>query len=230
MMALRKSFRVAAAGVFLLGVFTTGASWADELWKLDLEGQQVGAAPTFGEGLEIREEEGRKMLVKIEGGTQFFPNNVPTAAETAGWNDIVYKVRFRESERFGMNLVVKASGQREGERYLWYYIAIQPDQIVVTCHGLKDSALEKNDPRLKSSVKFKDIGEAPLQLGDWITVEASVGNEVIKVSVDNGDGGNRKGEFATLPGAGGVKLLALGPVDVSTMEVQQSKEPVERSK
>lgn len=228
MRVLRFSVRLGVC-LSVLGVFSMRV-WADDLWKLDLEGQELGPAPAFGAGLEIREDGGRKILVKPEAGTQFFPDNLPTGPEVAGWNDIVCTLRFRESERFGTVLAVKVGGQRDNEQYLWYYIAIRADEIEVACHGLKDSSLDPDDPRLKSSVKFEDIGEAPLGLGEWITVEASVGNEVIKVSVDNGDGGKRKGEFATLPGTGGVRLLALWPLEVASLEVRQSKEPIEPSK
>lgn len=221
--------RLLFAGAFLLGLGAASLRADDVLWKLDLDDQQLGPAPTFGKGMEIGEDDGRKILVKTDPQTAFFPQNITPRRKARSWNDIGFKVRFREQERFGTSLVVKSSGERGETDYLWYYISIAADEISVSCHGLKDASVAQDDPRRKASVKFSEIGEAPLGLGEWITVEASIGNEAIKVSVDNGDGGNRKAKFAVLPGLGGVMLLATSTVEVALAEVRQLSEAVELS-
>lgn len=214
------------AGVLALTLFSISGRAESLLWSLDLSGQPAGPAPEFGPGLEIREENGEKILAKVETGTQFFPINVPSGPETKAWTDIIFRVRFREQERFGTILVVRRGGEREGENYLWYYIGIRGDGIEVACHRLENSSVPEEDPRRKAVVRFADIGEASLGLGEWITAEAAVGDEIIRVSVDNGDGGARKAQFAVFPGTGSVQILALAPVDIASATVHQSETPI----
>lgn len=218
-----KSISISSACMLLLGLFPVFGDTDAPLWVLDLGGQRVGPAPSFGERLEVREEDGQKILSKQNVETALFPVNIPSRQETKNWNDIIFRVRFREQERFGTMLVVKKEGDREGVDYMWYYILIDADKIGISCHVPKDSTQDQSDPRVRSAVKFRDMGEGPLGLDEWITVEAMVGNDVIKVKVDNGDGGSRQAEFKTFPGAGGVMLYSNTIVDIASASATQSE-------
>ncbi|MBE2203353.1 MAG: hypothetical protein IAE94_03290 [Chthoniobacterales bacterium] len=216
--------------VFVLAMMPGLGRAESLLWAMDLKDQPLGPAPIIGENFEIREENGERFLAKVAEGTVFFPKTILSVQETQNWNDIIVRVRYREEERFGTALSVKRNGLRDGDNFIWYYVTVQADGITVSCHGLKDSTLPPTDPRLHSTVKFESIGAAALGLSEWLNVEARVGNEVIQVTVDNGDGAPRKAEFPTLPGAGGVQLLALYKGDFSSFSVHQSDTPIEAGK
>lgn len=186
------------------------------MWQMDFQNFKEGLVPEIGPNMEIRTENGVKILTKTEDGAEFFPQNILPDHATRDWNNIIFRVRFREIEKqYGITLVVKKSGVRGEVNFLWYYVTIRKGHIKVTCHGLSPgTSMDPEDPRLKSSVKYGDIGEGSLVLGEWITAEVQVGEEVIIVSVTAEDGSIRKAEFKTLPGAGGVQILAHKPVDI----------------
>lgn len=193
------------------------------MWQMDFQNHEDGKAPELGANIEIRTENGIKMITKTERGTEFFPLNILPNHATRDWNNIIFQVRYREVEPYGITLVVKRSGIRSEADFLWYYVGIRKDQMDVTCHNLSpDASIDPEDPRLKSSVKYEEIGEAPLVTGEWITAEALVGEDVIKLSVTTEDGSVRKAEFKTLPGTGGVQILAHNPLDVLSATVHDA--------
>jgi len=71
-------------------------------------------------------------------------------------------------------------------------------------------------------VKFSDTGEAPLVETEWIAVKVRVGQEALQVLASTDDGETRKVEFKTLPGTGGVSILAHSPVDVASASVHSA--------
>lgn len=211
-------------------LFCAPAQAEEFLWKMQLENREAGDAPEFGEGLQIQVEDGKKMLSKTEERGLFFPANILSNQETASWNNIVFQVRYREHGSSGMRLAVKRHGLRSEADYLWYYVHIKQNAIEVSCHGLgAEASVDPADPRLWSSMKYEDLGEAPLVRGEWITAEVQVGDEVIKVSVSTEDGSTRKAEFKTLPGAGGVQMLAYAPTDVLSATVRDADSEVKNT-
>lgn len=212
-------------------LFSALAAHAEQpLWAWDLENQAVGAAPEFGEGLEIREENGRKILSKPERGQTFFlePKSLPSEAKD--WRDIVFRVQYREPEKSELSLVVKSFGQRSEADYWWYYVAIGRDDITIYCHQLSgESLVDPADSRLRSTVTYEEMGGQPLTPGEWTTATVEVGDAVLKVSVDNGDGATRKAEFKVLPGTGRVSILSHKPVDIAAATVHQADAPVTAS-
>lgn len=195
---------------------------AGALWELDLSGRDLGAAPEFGQNLEIREEDGLRFLSKTDAATQFlFANQLPS--EASGWTNLLFRVKYREHEKPTLSLVVKARGLRGDVPYMQYYISIRGDGIGVLCHGMtEDGGVDKKDPRVNQLVKFSSLGLPDLPLGGWITAEARVGDEVVLVRVDAGDGVTREVELPVLTGTGGVSLLTRGPIDVAAVTVEEA--------
>lgn len=215
----------------LVAVPCASSGAEDVLWAMDLGGYEEGSVPELGPGLQIYTENGTRMLRNPEKNVSVrFPKNILPPRETKDWNNIVFQVRYREQESSWFPLIVKKEGVRSEVRYLWYYVVLLQKGIKVLCHGVsQDASIEPNDPRLESFTSYEEMGEAPLSPGEWITAEARVGEEVIKISVKTDDGSNRQAEFKTFPGTGGVQLLALNPVDVAVANVRAAEAPVEPS-
>ncbi len=206
------------------------------MWEWDFQSHSVGPAPKeFGEGqaLEICEEDGRKMLSLREYDPERRPfllkgADLPSGAKD--WNDIVYRVRYRELERSAFFLAVKSYGRRSEAGYLWYYLHLAHDGIDLRCHELSEEAsISPEDERLRSKVTYEAMGKAPPVLGEWTTATLEVGDEVLKVSLEQEDGSVRWGEFKTLPGTGGVLIVSHTPVDIASVTVHQADAPVTAS-
>lgn len=208
--------------ILTLGVLAGGRVWG-ALWELDLSGREPGAAPEFGQDLEIREENGMRFLSKQDFETRFLFGNQMRPNETAAWNNLVFRVKYREQGTSTMSLVVKSRGLRANVPYMQYYISIRGDGIGVLCHGLApDAEVDKSDPRVTQTVRFSSLGLPELSLGEWITVEARVGDEVVQLRVDGGDGVTREVELPVFPGSGGVSLLSRSPIDVAEVKVEEA--------
>lgn len=217
----------------LLCLFS-GTSHAGEiLWSLDLANHPEGPASEVGKGLEVYTEDGIKMLRYPEEEKDHyvrFPNNFPSSSETRDWNNLIFQVRFRSENANALALLVKKEGARSDVAYDWYYVSLSKDGIQVRVHGLaKGAAVNSEDPRVLRAIKFKDNGDPPLIKGEWVTVVARIGEEVIQITVTSEDGTIRQSEFATFPGSGGVHLLALNALDVSEITVRAADAPVEPS-
>ncbi|MBE2203442.1 MAG: hypothetical protein IAE94_03740 [Chthoniobacterales bacterium] len=202
----------------------TLASAEELLWELNLGDHAPGVAPELGENLEIREEDGLRMLSKPVQGTQFFPKTILPVQEKAEWKDIVFRVRYRWPQKGDLWLVVKKDGQRGEVPYMQYYVGIHQDGITLQCHGIPvgEVSIDRDDPRVKSMVKFADIGANTLVGTEWTIAEVRVGQESLQVLVSTDDGETRKVEFKTLPGTGGVAILAISPVDVASASVHSA--------
>jgi len=218
----------------LLCVCSVSSYAGETLWSLDLSNHAEGPAPEIGKGLEVRVEDGMKMLHSPQSEKVHyvrFPSNFPPFSETRDWNDLIFQVRFRSDSATGLVLLMKKNGARNDVQYDWYYAQIFADGIQVRVHGLsKDASVNPEDPRVTNSIKFKDKGDPLLMRGKWVTVEAQIGEEVIKLTVTTEDGFTYAGEFPTFSGAGGVHLLALNPVDVAEISVRKADAPVKPSK
>lgn len=207
-----------------LGFVMSAAAAADDiLWEMDLSRYNLGPVEEISQGVEIVEEGNERFLRKLDSETQFFFSKELKTPEFANWCDIVFRVRFREPAKSTFALVVKRGGQRNDVSYMQYYVGIQPDQVSLRCHGLpKELPVEDSDPRVVSIVKYSELGLAPIEPGQWITAEATIGSDTIKISVDAGDGVARKVEFPTFAGTGSVTLLARSPVDIASASVRDA--------
>lgn len=179
--------------------------------------QPLGPTALFGKNLEIRAENGIKFLSKLDSESQLIVDD----RKGINWIDYIYTVRYREPEKSTATFVVKARGLRPEAPYLWYYVMVTPGGISMMCHGIpKDRLVE--DPRLGGKVTYGELGAANFAPGEWVTVEISVGDEVIKVSVIAADEQVRKTEFKVLPGTGGVAIGARAPMDVASAVVRDA--------
>jgi len=215
-------------------VLMTGAVGADETtphWELDLSRSELGPSTDFGTGLEVREENGVRFLSKQDTATQFIFSKQTRGRETANWNNFIYRVKFRENEASTLSLVVKSGGTREAVGYMQYYISVGRAGFGLRCHGLaQDAGVDEKDPRRESAVKYEEIGAAPIAPGSWVTAEVTVGEEVIKVSADAGDGVLRQAEFKAFAGSGGVQVLTRSPLDIAAASVRPAAGEVVPSK
>jgi hypothetical protein len=225
-----------SARIFLLwvvAVIAPGSGVAGEegslLWEADFSRVETGPAPAFGTNVAIREENGIKVLSKVDSQTDFLlAKDLQKIPESSRWIDYVFKVRYRETEKSTLSLVVKARGSRPDVPYLHYYVRVGPDGISVLCHGLPKEASDahKDDPRRTHRISYEEMGASVLPVGEWITAEVEVGDEVIRVSVDAGDHQPRNAEFKVFSGTGQVSLLARSPIDVQYASVRAASDPV----
>lgn len=223
---------------FLVGVLTLGLAsfflspsevFAEGggviLWEGDFSQSPIGPATDFGPKLEIREENNLKVLSKLDSETEFlFAKNLKSSDGIA-WQDYIFTVRYREPEKSTVALVVKANGERTETPYMQYYIGILPTGISLVCHGIPADTFA-DDPRRESLILFENIGASNLPAGEWITAKVAVGEEVIKVSVDAGDGQTREVEFKAFPGTGSVSILSRSPIDIESVSVRAAGEAV----
>lgn len=194
------------------------------LWELKLQNHALGPAPELGKNVEVRMEGGQRMLSKMEAGTQFLPENILPRQQTSQWNNILFRTRIRQSEKGAPILVLKKYGERAEVTYTMYYLWLAHDKVELSIHGMpaeEKSQFASDDPRLHQLIKFEDRGMASFSVEEWVTAEARVGNEVIKLSLSTDDGAKREMEFKTFPGSGGVQILLLQPADIASASVYQ---------
>ncbi len=199
-----------------------GAEEGPVLWAVDFAQQASGEAPEFGRGLVVREEGGQKFLSKQNTETEFLFAKQAQRPGSANWIDYVFTVRFRETEKSTLTLVVKSRGTRGEIPYMQYYVGIRDKGFGLICHGCPKESTVAGDPRLQASVNFEDLGASVIPIGQWVTASVAVGDEVVKVEVDAGDGQERKAEFKVFPGGGGVAVLTRSPVDVLSASVKEA--------
>jgi len=192
------------------------------LWAVDFAQQESGEAPEFGRGLVVREEGGQKFLSKQNADTEFLFARQIQQKGTTNWIDYVFTVRYRETEKATVALVVKSRGTRGEMPYQQYYVGIGDKGFGLICHGYPKENAVAGDPRLQASVSFEELGASVIPVGQWVTASVAVGDEVIKVSVDAGDGQERKAEFKVFPGAGGVAVLTRSSLDVLSASVKEA--------
>ena len=195
------------------------------LWQQEIASHAPGAAPEIGKAVEVREEGGLKFLSKLDAGTEFLFANETQKAGSSAWIDYVVRLRYREPAGSAVTLVVKARGARGDVAYMQYYVTIRSNGISLLCHGMSADQFP-GDPRREASVLFEDLGAPLLPVGEWITAEVSVGEELIRVSVDAGDQNPRVAEFKVFPGTGGTAVLSRVPIDIAEICVREAKEPV----
>jgi len=196
-----------------------------ELWSENFQGYSLGPALDFGKGLEIREEGDLKFLSKLDSNTEFiFSQNIATASPEA-WVDYMVTIRYREPEKSTATVVVKARGERGEMPYMQYYVGVRSTGFSIRCHGIPPDQ-KQDDPRQAAEIKFEDIGVSPFAVGEWITVRVTVGNEVVRVSVDSPDQQVREAEFKVYPGSGGVSFLTRSPVDIASIRIESVPETV----
>ncbi len=198
------------------------------LWETDFSQLEPGPAPDFGRGVTIREEAGVKILSKLDSDTDFLFAKDAQKPGSDGWIDYVFKVRYRETEKATLSLVVKARGRREGVPYIQYYVGIGQKGFGVLCHGIPKEGVDvaADDPRREASISYEDLGASVLPTGEWITAEVRVGEEAIRISVDAGDQLPRDAEFKVFPGTGSVSVLTRSPVDIQSASLREAGEAV----
>lgn len=195
------------------------------LWEEDISQHPPGAVPGIGKAIELREEGGLKFLSKLDAETEFLFAKEALKAGSSSWIDYVVRLRYREPASSAVTLVVKARGERGEVPYMQYYVTIRADGISLICHGMSADQFP-GDPRREASVLFESIGATLLPVGEWITTEVSVGDELIRVSMDAGDQQPRVAEFKVFPGTGGTAVLSRVPIDIAEIRVREAKEPV----
>lgn len=201
------------------------------LWEADLTGLQPGPAPQFGASVEVKEQDGIKILSKENSETEFLFAKDVMIANPQMWGSYTFKIRFREQEKATVTLVIKSRGDRSDVDYMQYYVGIGQNSLGTLCHGMPKvvPGVAADDPRRGMSVTYEDLGANPLPVGEWITAEVTVGEELIHVSVDAGDGIERAADFTVFPGNGGISVLARSPVDISSVVVREAEAPVAKT-
>ncbi|CAN5393037.1 hypothetical protein BH09VER1_BH09VER1_08190 [soil metagenome] len=213
--------------ILILALFALAhcsAANGDVLWEADFSSLEAGPSD-YGKNLVIRQEGDKKILSKQDSETQFIFQAETKKAGGAKWNNYVYRVCFRETDKSTASLVIKIGGERPEVAYMQYYVGFSQKTVGVTCHGLAKDLLV-GDPRRQAQMTFEELAQPPVTSGDWITAEVTVGEDVVKVSIDAGDQVIRVAEFKILPGSGSVALLARSPIDIASASVRDAGEIV----
>ena len=215
--------RLAVAGFVLCAVCQSFA--ADILWKSDLSGRSPGPAEDFGTDAVILEEEGQRILSKRNTKSEvFFAYETKEASELIDYRS---QVRFRFSDQCSMIIAVKNRGKdRVDADYLWYYVAVNRNELSVSIHHLKDRESLATDPRLGGKIVFKDVGFPNLSPDSWITFSVDVGEKVLKVRLSQNSGESGEWEFPVFSGTGGSRIVARVPVDIGEFVIEKLPQPV----
>lgn len=218
--------------VLLISTRTTGlAADGAVLWEADFSGLQPGPAPQFGASVEIREQDGAKTLCKQSNETEFLFGKSVLEAKPLTWGSYSFKVRYREQDQATFTFVIKIRAEPRDPEYLQYYVAIGEKGFALACHNLAKEApgIAADDSRRKAMVSYEELGADPLMIGGWITAEVTVGDELIHVSVDAGDGIKRATDFKVFPGNGGVSVLTRSAVDIASAVVREADAPAPKN-
>jgi len=204
------------------------AAQPDILWKSDFSALSPGPIEGAGPSTVIAEEGTLRFLSKQDLATEVLFSEASKNA--TGLIDYRSQVRFRYQDNCRVFIVAKDRGLgRDAAEYLWYYVGIEKDGVGISCHHLKDREPFKGDPRVATSIKFKDVGFSNLNPDTWITVAVDVGDKVIKARITQENGENGEWQFPVFSGTGGSRLVAYSPIDVSEFFIEQLPHPVTAS-